>query len=220
MRKRNRADEDFRSFLKDRKGWGIRIFRSPVKWDDMITDQAILRQIERQPNRSAGYKQLVREMSARGGDRRVLAERLAGAGQRRTADRNRARPLHPGRTRGGTPEPHRRAAQHASRRLRVRDSECGAAQHHRRRHLHQSASHRLGHARRPGAGGTGTPQRRWARRGQDPAGADAGESDRGGNISLRLTAQLRDADRREGHQGNRDSEGDGVSTLRVSKRRR
>ncbi len=42
----------------------------------MITDQAILRHIERQPNRSAGYKQLVREMSVRGSDRRVLAERL------------------------------------------------------------------------------------------------------------------------------------------------
>ena len=42
----------------------------------MITDQAILRQIERQPHRSAGYKQLVREMSVRGNDRRVLAERL------------------------------------------------------------------------------------------------------------------------------------------------
>ena len=42
----------------------------------MITDQAILRQIERQPHRSAGFKQLVREMSLRGGDRQQLAERL------------------------------------------------------------------------------------------------------------------------------------------------
>ena len=42
----------------------------------MITDQNILRHIERQPHRSAGYKQLVREMSVRGSDRRVLAERL------------------------------------------------------------------------------------------------------------------------------------------------
>src|SRR5271165_6277227 len=42
----------------------------------MITDQNILRHIERQPHRSAGYKQLVREMSVRGADRRVLAERL------------------------------------------------------------------------------------------------------------------------------------------------
>jgi len=42
----------------------------------MITDQNILRHIERQPHRSAGYKQLVREMSARGSDRRVLTERL------------------------------------------------------------------------------------------------------------------------------------------------
>jgi ribonuclease R len=42
----------------------------------MITDQSILRHIERQPHRSAGFKQLVREMSVRGNDRRVLAERL------------------------------------------------------------------------------------------------------------------------------------------------
>jgi ribonuclease R len=42
----------------------------------VITDQAILRHLERQPHRSAGFKQLVREMSVRGNDRRVLAERL------------------------------------------------------------------------------------------------------------------------------------------------
>ena len=42
----------------------------------MITDQAILRHIERQPHRSAGYKQLVREMSVRGSERQQLAERL------------------------------------------------------------------------------------------------------------------------------------------------
>jgi ribonuclease R len=42
----------------------------------MITDQAILRQIERQPHRSAGFKQLVREMALRGSDRQQLAERL------------------------------------------------------------------------------------------------------------------------------------------------
>jgi ribonuclease R len=42
----------------------------------VITDQAIIRQIERQPHRSAGFKQLVREMSVRGNDRRLLAERL------------------------------------------------------------------------------------------------------------------------------------------------
>ena len=42
----------------------------------MITDQNILRHIERQPHRSAGFKQLVREMSVRGNDRRILAERL------------------------------------------------------------------------------------------------------------------------------------------------
>ena len=42
----------------------------------MLNDQAILKQIERQPHRSAGYKQLVREMALRGNERRQLAERL------------------------------------------------------------------------------------------------------------------------------------------------
>ena len=42
----------------------------------MISDQAILSHIERQPHRSAGYKQLIREMSLRGGERQQLAERL------------------------------------------------------------------------------------------------------------------------------------------------
>ena len=42
----------------------------------MLTDQAILRYLERQPHRSAGFKQLVREMSLRGSERQQLAERL------------------------------------------------------------------------------------------------------------------------------------------------
>jgi len=42
----------------------------------MLTDQAILRQIERQPHRSAGFKQLIREMGLRGAERQQLAERL------------------------------------------------------------------------------------------------------------------------------------------------
>ena len=42
----------------------------------MLNDQAILKQIERQPHRSAGYKQLIREMALRGDERRQLAERL------------------------------------------------------------------------------------------------------------------------------------------------
>ncbi len=42
----------------------------------MLTDQAILRHIERQPHRSAGFKQLVREMKVRGDERQQLAERL------------------------------------------------------------------------------------------------------------------------------------------------
>src|SRR5271166_4616404 len=42
----------------------------------MISDQAILSHIERQPHRSAGFKQLIREMSVRGNERQQLAERL------------------------------------------------------------------------------------------------------------------------------------------------
>ncbi|MGC2108774.1 MAG: RNB domain-containing ribonuclease, partial [Candidatus Korobacteraceae bacterium] len=42
----------------------------------MLTDQAILQHIERQPHRSAGYKQLVRELNLRGEERQQLAARL------------------------------------------------------------------------------------------------------------------------------------------------
>jgi ribonuclease R len=42
----------------------------------MLTEQAILRHIERQPHYSAGYKQLIRELNLRGEERRQLAERL------------------------------------------------------------------------------------------------------------------------------------------------
>ena len=42
----------------------------------MLTDASILRHIERQPNRSAGFKQLVREMALRGEQRQQLADRL------------------------------------------------------------------------------------------------------------------------------------------------
>src|ERR1700753_1127277 len=42
----------------------------------MLTDQAILRHIERQPHGSAGYKQLVRERGLRGAERQQLADRL------------------------------------------------------------------------------------------------------------------------------------------------
>ncbi len=41
-----------------------------------MNDQAILKHIERQPHRSAGYKQLVREMALRGDERQQLAARL------------------------------------------------------------------------------------------------------------------------------------------------
>src|SRR5271157_2730458 len=42
----------------------------------MITDASILRHFERQPHRSAGFKQLVREMALRGDERQQLADRL------------------------------------------------------------------------------------------------------------------------------------------------
>ena len=42
----------------------------------MLSDQAILRHIERQPHQTAGYKQLVREMNLRGDERQRLEERL------------------------------------------------------------------------------------------------------------------------------------------------
>ncbi len=42
----------------------------------MLSDQAILRKIERQPKQSAGFKQLVRELGVRGQEREQLADRL------------------------------------------------------------------------------------------------------------------------------------------------
>ena len=43
----------------------------------MLTDQAILRHVERQPHHSAGYKQLIRELNLRGEERRQLPGRIA-----------------------------------------------------------------------------------------------------------------------------------------------
>ncbi len=42
----------------------------------MLNDQAILRHLERQPNRSGGYKQMVREMGLHGAERQQLRDRL------------------------------------------------------------------------------------------------------------------------------------------------
>ncbi len=42
----------------------------------MVSDSAILKKIERQPKRSAGFKQLLREMGLHGAERRELSERL------------------------------------------------------------------------------------------------------------------------------------------------
>src|SRR3977135_2362513 len=42
----------------------------------MISDSSILKKIERQPKRTAGFKQMVRELGVRGDGRRELSERL------------------------------------------------------------------------------------------------------------------------------------------------
>ena len=42
----------------------------------MVSDSAILKKIERQPKRSAGFKQLLREMGLHGAERRELSDRL------------------------------------------------------------------------------------------------------------------------------------------------
>ncbi|HYK48127.1 MAG TPA: hypothetical protein VEU94_00260, partial [Terriglobales bacterium] len=42
----------------------------------MLSDSAILKKIERQPKRTAGFKQMVRELGVRGDARRELSERL------------------------------------------------------------------------------------------------------------------------------------------------
>ena len=42
----------------------------------MLSDSAILKKIERQPKRMAGFKQLVRELGLHGDERRELYERL------------------------------------------------------------------------------------------------------------------------------------------------
>ena len=125
----------------------------------MITDQAILSHIERQPHRSAGYKQLIREMSLRGGERQQLAERLQ-------ALVDSGRLVETGRDRYTL-------AEHATAHLNLiagrlnmhRDGygfvipNAGQRSSFTGDHLHQPAIHRLGHAWRPGAGGTRAPQR-------------------------------------------------------------
>ena len=42
----------------------------------MLADSAILKKIEKQPKRSAGFKQLVKELGLHGEARKELAERL------------------------------------------------------------------------------------------------------------------------------------------------
>ena len=58
----------------------------------MVSDSAILKKIERQPKRHAGFKQLVRELGLHGEERRELSERLqklVNSGQLRQVDSDR-----------------------------------------------------------------------------------------------------------------------------------
>ena len=59
----------------------------------MISDSAILKKIEQQPKRTAGFKQLVRELGLHGDERRELDERLQASGLQRTTDATRFRSL-------------------------------------------------------------------------------------------------------------------------------
>ena len=157
----------------------------------MITDQSILRHMERQPHHSAGYKQLVREMGLRGDERQQLADRLRALVKSAPPHRDWSRSLHPGRTRRRSPEPDRRTPDDASRRLRLRHPQRRPAEHPRGRYLHPACGHWLGDARRPGAGGAWPPEGRWPRRRPNPARAHPRQSHRGRNLPLRLAAQLR-----------------------------
>ena len=150
----------------------------------MITDQAIIRQIERQPHRSAGYKQLIREMTLRGEDRRELAERfgaLVKSGEL----------VETGRDCYTMPE--QAAAQHnliAGRLTMHRDGYGFVIPNPGQRSTIEGdifipPRDWLGHARRPGAGGVGRRKRDRASRGTDRPRDDARPSDRGRHISLR-----------------------------------
>ena len=93
----------------------------------MLSDSAILKKIERQPKRTAGFKQLVRELGLHG-DAAPRTLRPPGTpGRQRPTRSGRFRPLRdsPGRRRQ---EHGRRQAQHASRRLRLRRSRSHVAQ--------------------------------------------------------------------------------------------
>ena len=154
----------------------------------MITDQAILRQIERQPHRSAGYKQLIREMSVRGNDRRVLAERLQALVKS-------GRLLETGRDRYTLAE-HAAAQQNliAGRLNMHRDGYGFVIPNAGQRSTIEGDIYISPQSVGSAMHGDqvlvelGRTQRRWTRRGKDPARADARESHRGRHVPLRLAA--------------------------------
>ncbi len=155
----------------------------------MLSDSAILKKIERQPKRTAGFKQLVRELGVHGDERRELSERLerlVASGQLVQVDSDRyAIPqAAAGQEHGG------RAVEHASRRLRLCHSRCQFARCTAegppgRRYFHSAAGRGLGHARRPGAGGDRRYSSRRSRRRAHRAPGGPRASDRGRNLSLR-----------------------------------
>jgi len=59
----------------------------------MLSDSAILKKIERQPKRAAGFKQLVRELGLHGEQRRELDDRLDRIGCQRATGSRRLRSL-------------------------------------------------------------------------------------------------------------------------------
>jgi len=83
-----------------------------------LDNSTILQKIQSQPKRTAGYKQLVRELGIRGNERRELAQRLR-ALVRKGELLELERPLHRARG-GGQQEPGCRQADDAPRRLRLR----------------------------------------------------------------------------------------------------
>ena len=112
----------------------------------MLNDQAILEQIERQPNRTAGYERLIQELSLRGNAATELEERLQSLVGQAKADRSRSQLYaEPGtRTARQTSSP---AAHHASRRLRLRHTRLWPAHEDRGRLFHPATGDRACHAR-------------------------------------------------------------------------
>ena len=181
----------------------------------MLSDATILKHIARQPKRSAGFKQLVRELGLHGDARGELdaqLQKLVAAGELIQLNSDRyALPQAGSRQESGRRTPH-----HAPRRLRLRHPrcefvECVSQVAPRGRHLHRAPRDRQCHARRSRAGRHHRRSSRWPRRRPHRAPGGASASHRGRDFSLRPPPQFREADRQQDHDGYRDPGGDGVS---------